>query len=63
MMIGIFSLFISTLIYTILSKPEGTKQVLAVGYTLITTIGATWFIFIWQLCNFCKTTKAGKSLN
>ena len=62
MMFGIFSLFLSTLIYTILSKPKGTKEVIAVGYTLIATIGVTWFLFIWKMCNFCKTTKAGKGL-
>lgn len=59
-MFGIFSLFISTLIYTILSKPKGTKEVVGVGYTLIALAGTTWFIFIWKMCNFCETTIYGK---
>lgn len=59
-MFGIFSLFISTLIYTILSKPKGTKEVVGVGYTLIALAGTTWFIFIWKMCSFCETTVYGK---
>jgi hypothetical protein len=57
MLFGIFSLFVSTLIYTIISKPKGTKEVIAVGYSLIALAGTIWFIFIWKICNFCDTTR------
>jgi hypothetical protein len=62
-MIGIFSLTISSVIYTIMSKPAVEDKVQAAGYALYLFTGITWFIFTGWTCNFCAATKQGKTAN
>lgn len=62
-MLGIFSLTVSSLIYTIMSKPDVESKVQAAGYALYIFTGVIWFIFTGWTCNFCSALKQGKSAN
>jgi hypothetical protein len=62
-MIGIFSLTISSIIYTIMSEPEVEDKIQAAGYALYLFTGIIWFIFTGWTCNFCAASKQGKSAN